>query len=106
MIDIVERLRNYDYDFDGKIPSLKEAADEIVQLRKALDVTKSDCAECFAENIKLHNEIERLKGVLNFYGDKYHWQKKHDRETGKDFYQFSHLDDGGRVARNALNEVG
>jgi len=32
-MDIVERLRNYDHDFDGKLPVLSEAADEIERLR-------------------------------------------------------------------------
>lgn len=35
-MDIVERLRNYSYDFDGNLPVLGEAADEIERLREAL----------------------------------------------------------------------
>lgn len=57
-MDIVERLRNYDHDFDGKIPTLKEAADEIERLRK-VNVMQARWLNEAHENHKLFKDKVR-----------------------------------------------
>jgi hypothetical protein len=48
------------------------------------------------------NRIEALEKALRFYGDKHHWRKQHDFKLNKDFWTFANPDDGGMVARAAL----
>ena len=58
-MDIVERLRNYDHDFDGKLPALGEAADEIERLRK-VNVMQARWLHEAHENHKLFKDKVRL----------------------------------------------
>lgn len=66
---ITERLRNPAYEQMLGVARLAEqqtrqdmdeAANEIDRLRKAIDVSKSDCAEAFAENDRLRSELAAL----------------------------------------------
>ena len=57
-MDIVERLRNYDHDFDGKLPALGEAADEIERLRK-VNVMQARWLNEAHENHKLFKDKVR-----------------------------------------------
>jgi len=71
-MDIVERLRNYDHDFDGKLPVLSEAADE----------------------------IERLREALKFYADEKRWRQEWDNQFHRMVCD-AHSD-GGAIALAAL----
>jgi hypothetical protein len=70
-MDIVERLRNYDHDFDGTIPTLKEAANEIEQSRKEIAALRKALA---ADNQTLRlylgemtqQEMRTLKAGFNW----------------------------------------
>ena len=49
---------------------------------------------------RLLTRIEKLEAALRFYAD--HWQKQYHRDLDRVLWNFMNPDDGGKVARKAL----
>jgi len=82
--------------------ALKPAAERIEQLEDSSEGWKEIADEYFDAICERNTRIEKLEAALRFYGDKHHWRKQHHRDLNKDFWTFAAQDDGGKVARKAL----
>jgi hypothetical protein len=80
---------------------LKRLTDYIAQCPSANGRTFHEMHE---EVLIAHSadEIVKLRAALRFYGDKRQWRKQHHRDLNKDFWTFAAQDDGGKIARKAL----
>jgi len=85
------------------VSEISENINNVLSLQ-GLDLTKHVFNHNSLSNflIECRDEIEKLEAALRFYGDKHHWRKQHHRDLNKDFWTFAAQDDGGKVARKAL----
>jgi prophage maintenance system killer protein len=66
------------------------------------DINETSINSLHRRYLQAKERIEKLEAALRFYGDKHHWRKQHHRDLNKDFWTFAAQDDGGKIARKAL----